>query len=113
MDLIKKSKTRKTNFRAFSQHSCSNFGSQLCKDVGVTKVVKFEGAWDKLEKKTVFRDNNRQDIWHEIKISYKIGHYRKVQLLFLSNFLLVLTKVSVWEEDLVLGLRFFLYFLIF
>ena len=40
---------------AFSQHSCSNFGSQLCKDVGVTKVVKFEGAWGKLEKKPCFQ----------------------------------------------------------
>ena len=77
------------------------------KGLRVTKIVKqikFEGVWGKLEARSClqrqpFTKYSRQTIvfmWNsELR--------EKVQFLFFSSFLLILTKFSFWEEEWALG----------
>ena len=70
----------------------------------LSKKIKFEGVWGELEAKLLFAETTIHKIFEtNSRFHVKQRTTGKVQFVFFSSFLLVLTKFSFWEEDWALG----------
>ena len=70
----------------------------------LSKKIKFEGVWGEFESKKLFAETTIHKIF-ETNSSFHVKQRTtgKVQFVFFSSFLLVLTKFLFWEEGWALG----------